>query len=204
MPDMQDVEFTQSAKEYLHNDLRELREVMLWKLDGLGEYDMRRPLTRTGTNLLGLVNHVATWEARYLGEVFDRPFTGPLPHWSEARGAPDLWVPADRSVDDVVEFYRLAAAHGDATIDALALDAPGHVPWWPRPDVTLFNVIVHLIVDTSRHAGHADILREGLDGSVGAYAGQELDGDDDYWNERRAVIESAAREATDQANPGSV
>ena len=202
-PAMWNVEFAKNAKRYLHDDLRQLREVMLWKLEGVDEYDLRRPLTRTGTNLLGLANHVATWEARYLGEVFDRPFAGPLPHWSETQGAPDLWVPAHRSVADVVEFYRLAAAHGDETIDALALAAPGYVPWWPRPHVTLFNVMVHLIIETSRHAGHADILREEVDGTVGAYADQALDRDASHWEERRAAIESAAREARDGASPES-
>jgi hypothetical protein len=52
------------AKEYLHSDLREIREVMLWKLDGLAEYDVRCPLTSTGTNLLGLVKHLSISESR--------------------------------------------------------------------------------------------------------------------------------------------
>ena len=64
-----------SAKDYLHSDLREVREVMLWKLDGLSEYDIRRPLTSTGTNLLGLVKHLSIAEVRYFGDVFDRPFS---------------------------------------------------------------------------------------------------------------------------------
>ena len=71
------------AKEYLHGDLRWIREAVLWKLDGLSEYDIRRPLTPTGTNLLGLIKHLATWEARYFGEVFDRPFPEPLPRWDD-------------------------------------------------------------------------------------------------------------------------
>jgi hypothetical protein len=54
------------AKEYLHDDLRWIREAILWKLDGLSEYNIRRPLTVTGTNLLGLIKHLATAEARYL------------------------------------------------------------------------------------------------------------------------------------------
>lgn len=62
------------AKEHLHSDLREIRETMLRKLDGLPEYDIRRPLTSTGTNLLGLVKHLSVTEARYFGEVFNRPF----------------------------------------------------------------------------------------------------------------------------------
>lgn len=65
------------AKDYLHKGLRRHRKALLWKLDGLSEYDTRRPLTATGTNLLGLVKHVATVEARYFGEVFDRPSRNP-------------------------------------------------------------------------------------------------------------------------------
>ena len=71
------------AKEYLHDDLRWIREAMLWKLDGLREYDVRRPLTATGTNLLGLVKHLTVTEARYFGEIFGRPFPEPLPRWDD-------------------------------------------------------------------------------------------------------------------------
>ena len=81
------------AKEYLHDDLRWIRQALLWKLDGLSEYDIRRPLTSTGTNLLGLVKHLATWEARYFGEVFDRPFPEPLPRWDdETASGTDMWA----------------------------------------------------------------------------------------------------------------
>jgi len=67
------------AKAYLHDELREVREVLVDKLDGLGEYDVRRPLTGTGTNLLGLVKHLTLSESRYFGEVFGRPFPEPEP-----------------------------------------------------------------------------------------------------------------------------
>jgi hypothetical protein len=79
------------AKDYLHDELRFARQALVWKLDGLSEYDVRRPLTVTGTNLLGLVKHLATWEARYLGEIFNRPFPEPLPRWQDSDGS-DLWV----------------------------------------------------------------------------------------------------------------
>jgi hypothetical protein len=84
------------AKDYLHRRLRSTRQALVWKLDGLSEYDVRRPLTATGTNLLGLVKHVATWEARYLGETFDRPFPEPLPRWQDADGS-DLWAKIERA-----------------------------------------------------------------------------------------------------------
>ena len=186
------------AKEYLHDDLRWIREALVWKLDGLSEYDIRRPLTATGTNLLGLVKHSATWEARYFGEVFGRPFPEPLPRWDdEAANGTDLWVTADETREEIIGFYRRAWKHADSTIDALAIDAPGYVPWWPRPDVKLFNVLVHIVSETNRHAGHADILREQLDGAVGTDPGSAVaqEYDATYWENYRAKIEQAARAA---------
>ncbi|HUQ57588.1 DinB family protein [Lentzea sp.] len=156
------------AKNYLHGDLRELREVMLWKLDGLAEVDVRRPLTASGTNLLGLVKHLTLSESRYFGEVFGRPFPEPMPRWDDlaARGA-DMWATELETREEIVGRYRRVWAHSDVTISSLAVDSAGHVPWWPRPDVMLFNVLVHVVTETARHAGHADILREQLDGATG-------------------------------------
>jgi hypothetical protein len=186
------------GKEYLHEDLRWIREVMVWKLDGLSEYDIRRPLTSSGTNLLGLLKHLATWEARYFGEVFGRPFPEPLSRWDDtaAQGA-DLWATEDETREEVIGFYRRAWEHSDATINALDIDAPGRVPWWPRPNVKLFNILVHLLTETSRHAGHADILREQLDGNTGTAAGYSNPQEHDtaYWEEKRAKIERAAQAA---------
>jgi len=187
----------QFAKQYLHSDLRDVRETMLWKLEGVGEYDARRPLTSTGTNLLGLIKHLTSTEAWYFGEVFGRPFPG-----TGARGTiPDhldaMWAAADESRADIVERYRRAWGHSDATISALAIGAPGYVPWWPRPDVMLFNILVHVLTETNRHAGHADILREQLDGSVGPSAGSTaLHGRDaTFWENHRAEVERAAKAA---------
>jgi hypothetical protein len=186
------------AKEYLHGDLRWIRAAMVWKLDGLSEYDTRRPLTFTGTNLLGLIKHLATWEARYFGEAFGRPFPGPVPRWDDeaARGA-DLWAAPDETRSEIIDFYRRVWTHSDATINALDIDAPGHVPWWPRPEVKLFNVLVHVLTETNRHAGHADILRERLDGKLGAAAGYTVPRESDvaFWEQRRATIERAAQVA---------
>jgi hypothetical protein len=191
------------AKNYLHNDLRWIREAMLSKLDGLSEYDIRRPLTSTGTNLLGLIKHLSFWEARYFGEVFDRPFPEPLPRWDdEAERGADMWVTEHETRAEIVDRYRRVWDHADATIDALALDAPGHVPWWPRPEVKLFNILVHILTETSRHAGHADILREHLDGTVGvdgASAAQQ-EKDSAFWDNRRTEIERAARAARPDAH----
>lgn len=187
-----------SAKTYLHNYLRHSREAVLAKVDGLSEYDARRPLTTTGTNLLGLVKHLSTWEARYFGEVFDRPFPEPLPRWDvEADRLADMWATERETRAEIVDRYRRVWEHSDATIDSLPLDAPGRVVWWPRPDVTLFGVLVHVLAEANRHAGHADILREEVDGAVGtdAEAMAAPEHDAAFWAEQRATIERAARAA---------
>ncbi|MFF9499714.1 DinB family protein [Streptomyces sp. NPDC014656] len=184
------------AKDTLHGRLRRDREALLWKLDGLSEYDARRPLTATGTNLLGLVKHVATVEARYFGEVFDRPSPEPLPRWQDSDGG-DQWATEDETRDQIVGFYRRTWEHSDATIEELPLDAPGHVPWWPEPFLrtNLFAVLVHVLGETVRHAGHADILREGLDGRTGLRAEQEGRIDEEARAAHCAKIERAARSA---------
>ena len=188
------------AKEYLHDNLRWVRESLLFKLEGLSEYDVRRPLTRTGTNLLGLVKHLTLSEARYLGEIFGRPFPEPLPRFEDPDYAnhDHMWVTEQESRADIIEGYHRACHHADATIDALAIDAPGFVPWWPRPNVKLFNVMVHVLTETNRHAGHADILREQLDGAVGAFpvsTSEHEDPEEPDWEAHRARVENAARAA---------
>ncbi|GAA1386570.1 DinB family protein [Pseudonocardia kongjuensis] len=158
-------------KETLRGYLQTGREVMLWKLDGLGEYDVRRPLVPSGTNLLGLVKHLALVEAGYLGSTFGRPFPD-APAWMEqvwTDPVVDLFAAPGESRADVVDLYRRVWAHSDATVAALAPDAEGTVPHWPaeRATVTLHRVLVHLVAETHRHAGHADILRETVDGAIG-------------------------------------
>ena len=181
------------AKDHLHRRLRRDRKALLWKLDGLSEYDARRPLTATGTNLLGLVKHVATVEARYFGEVFDRPSPEPLPRWQDSNGS-DQWATEDETRDQIIDFYRRTWEHSDATINELPLDAPGHVPWWAE-DTNLFAIMLHVLGESIRHAGHADILRESLDGRTGLRAEHEKQIDEEARAAYCAKIEQAARSA---------
>jgi uncharacterized damage-inducible protein DinB len=157
-------------KAVLHDYLRRRRADLLGKLDGLDDYDVRRPMTPTGTNLLGLVKHVASVELDYFGVVFGRPSGRDLPWMADdAEPEADLWATADETRDEIVDLHRFSAAHSDATIEALPLDATGEVPWWApeRRRVTLQQILVHMCVETARHAGHADILRELIDGAIG-------------------------------------
>ena len=159
-----------SPKDVLSRYLRQGREAVVWKLEGLGEYDVRRPMTPTGTNLLGLVKHLAIIDSGYFGEVFGRPFAETA-GWFDEHTEPDedMWATADESREAIVGLYERAAAHSDATIAELDLDAPGTVPHWPaeRAEVTLHHVLVHVATETHRHAGHADICRELVDGAAG-------------------------------------
>jgi len=120
------------AKAYLHEDLRWVRQSVLDKLDGLSEYDVRRPLTATGTNLLGLIKHLTLSEAVYLGDLFGRSFPERHPRFDDPgyRNRDWLWVNEDQSRADIIAGYRRAWQHADATIEALPIDVCGRVPWW--------------------------------------------------------------------------
>src|ERR1700691_1430161 len=191
-------------KADLHRYLQTAREALLWKLEGLSEYDVRRPMVPTGTNLLGLVKHVASVEFGYFGDCFGRPVPESLP-WLEDDAEPnaDMWATADESRAEIIGFYQRAWVHSDATIATLTLDAIGHVPWWPadRSEVTLHKILVHMIAETDRHAGQADIVRELIDGATGLRPGNGsmAPGDRAWGASYRSRLELAAREAGQDA-----
>jgi uncharacterized damage-inducible protein DinB len=187
-------------KTDLHRYLQAARDTMLWKLEGLSEYDARRPLTPTGTNVLGLVKHLAGVEAGYFGATFGRPFPEPLP-WFEEGAEPnaDMWATPDESREQIVGLYQRVWAHADQTIRELPLDAVGRVPWWPedRRDAPLHRILVHVVAEANRHAGHADIVRELIDGAAGLRRENSnlAPGDGQWWEDYRMRLERAAREA---------
>lgn len=189
-----------AVRDDLIRHLRLAREALVWKLDGLGEHDVRRPLVPTGSNLLGLVKHAAGVEAGYLGVVFGRPFPEALP-WMEEDAPPnaDMRATAEESREDVVGLSRRVGAHAEATLRALPLDAVGRVPWWPGEAgrVTVQRIAVHLIAELNRHAGHADVLRELVDGSAGLRVdnGNLPEGDADFWRAEHAETARIARQA---------
>jgi hypothetical protein len=187
-------------KAELQRCLQTGRDALLWKLDGLSEYDIRRPVTPTGTNLLGLIKHVASMELVYLGDTFGRLSGEPLPWFADgAEPNADMWATADEPRDQIVGLYRRAWTYSDATIDALPLDATGRVPHWPAEhnEVTLHRILVDVIAETGRHAGHADIVRELIDGAVGLRIDNDnmAPGDQAWWDGYRTRLERVAREA---------
>jgi hypothetical protein len=189
-----------TAKPALHHYLKRGREVLTWKLDGLGEYDIRRPMTPTGTNLLGLVKHEAGAESAYFGAVFGRPFGEPLP-WDRS-GDPnsDMFATAAESRAGILGLAARIWAHADETIAALEPDAVGRVPWWPeeRAVVSLAQILAHMATEAHRHAGHADIIRELIDSSAGHRPGVTSmpDSDAAWWQRYYDKVEAAARQAS--------
>ncbi|MEA5453770.1 DinB family protein [Sinomonas sp. JGH33] len=186
-------------KIVLQHYLQENREALLWKLDGLSERELRMPRTPTGTNLLGIVKHMANVEIGYFGDTFGRHWPIPEERVSEpefeADPQADWYATQGESAAGVVDFYRRVWRFADSTIDALPLDAPGRVPWWPesRAQVTLGRVIVHVLADLARHTGQADILRESIDGEAGLLAGNSNLPDQDWPAYVRKLTELADR-----------
>jgi Protein of unknown function (DUF664) len=185
-------------KEDLVRYLYAARDAMIWKLDGLSEYDARRPLVPTGTNLLGLVKHVAIMAGGYFGLVFDRPFPEAEP-WlrDDTEVNSDMWATTEESRADILGLWERAWAHADMTITELPLDAMGRVPWWnpERNEVTLHRILCHMIAEAQRHAGHADLVRELIDGAVGLRPEMSNlpDLDSSSWDDYHARVEAAAR-----------
>jgi Protein of unknown function (DUF664) len=185
-------------KADLHRYLQEARDALLWKLDGLTEYDIRRPLVPTGTNLLGLVKHLALVEQGYFGDTFGSPSDDKIP-WDETDPNSDMFAAPEESRAFITGLYRRACAQSDATIDALPLDAAGHVPWWPADgnEDTLHHILIRLVAETNRHAGQADVVRELIDGTAGlSVEVSNLPSEDPaWWAAHRDRVERAAQQA---------
>jgi hypothetical protein len=180
-------------KEELHRKLQAGRAALLSKLDDLSDYDRRRPMTPTGTNLLGLVKHLAGLEYEYLGASFGHPAPETM-SWIEDgsiwQGA-DMWARPDESSEYITGLYRRACAHADGVVAALDLEAPGRVAHWPegRRETTLGVLLIRMVAETAQHAGHADIIRELIDGRGGP---DRDDLDESGWREYLARVQSAA------------
>ena len=188
----------ETPKDTLVRYLQSARDGVVWKLEGLDELDARRPLTPTGTNLAGLLKHLASIELGYFGDTFGRPSGIDLPwHAEDADPNADLYLEADESIAWALELYRAAWAPAAVTFAELDLDAVGRVPWWPEEmnPVTLHQILVHMLNETARHAGHADVLREGLDGQMGRSPGDPNAADGYDWAAHVARVQAAAEAA---------
>jgi hypothetical protein len=175
-------------KAELHRSLRATRQALLSRLEGLGEYDLRRPMTPSGTNLLGLVKHLADLEYIYFGASFGRT----LPPWDKSYPEADMWARPEEASQYILGLYHQACVHADMTISQLGLDAPGSVAHWNEHDssTTLGAMLVYMIWETAQHAGHADVIRELIDGKAGADHDEVLT--EAGWQDYFARVQTAA------------
>jgi Protein of unknown function (DUF664) len=157
------VPFTGGEKESLQVALDRHRDAVLWKLEGLDDEQLRRPMTPSGTNLLGLVKHLALVEYGWFCDTFGRPSES-LPFDEDDPDA-DLRVEPEETTADVLALYGRARAAADRAIGEIGLEETG-IAWFGDP-VSMRWVLIHMVEETARHAGHADIVRELLDGMTG-------------------------------------
>ena len=164
---MRRVPFTGSEKESLHVALDRHRDVVLWKVQGLPDDDLRRPMTPSGTNLIGLVKHLASVEFGWFCATFGRE--SHAVHFDESDPDADMRAEPHESTADILEYYGRARTAADNVINELEVDALGTS--WSGESVTMRWVLIHMVEETARHAGHMDILRELIDGATGDHPG---------------------------------
>jgi uncharacterized damage-inducible protein DinB len=141
------------------------RDVVLWKLDGLDDEQLRRRMVPSGTSLLGVVKHLAYVEYGWFCGTFGREIV-PLT-FDESDPEADLRIEPHETTADILGFYARARAAAAQVIAQLDLDTAG--PAWYGGAVTLRWVLIHMIEETARHAGHLDLARELIDGTTGDF-----------------------------------
>jgi hypothetical protein len=155
-----------SEKDSLQAGLNRHRDAVIWKLQGLDEADLRRAMLPSGNTLLGLVKHLATWEYVWICRTFGQP-TERLPFDDAADGDDDADVrlePADTTAS-ILAFYRRARAAADQVISQTDMAEVGTSVF--GTPVSLRWVLIHMLEETARHAGHVDVMRELIDGMIG-------------------------------------
>jgi uncharacterized damage-inducible protein DinB len=158
VPDQKPPRLEGDERQTLHTLLQYQRESMVTKLAGVDDEAARRVLVASGTTLLWLITHMAKAEVSWVV----RRFAGEDDSADDAISEAD-----DATVADAIAAYRNAWARVDAIVAAApSLDEPCR-NLGDDPPVNLRWVVTHLLEETARHAGHADILRELIDGSTG-------------------------------------
>ena len=169
-------------KALLKKHLHDVQQSLLWKVEGLTDEELRRPMTRSQTNLIGIVKHLAGLTNAYLCSSFGLP-REPLP-WEddeELWHGLDMWATPEESCEEIIGMYRRACEAGIRAIEEVDLDAVG--THHSGVQVSFRWMVLVVLKDTIRHTGHADVVREMIDGRVGARPGDgmsEQDNDDEY------------------------
>jgi hypothetical protein len=168
MPSGENTKFVSasSEREALEGFLDRQREALIRKIGGLNDATARKAPTASALSLLGIVKHCALWERRWFQVIAaGRRFPGEWPEGDYTGMAEDFVVDENDTVEQWVGYYREQIELSRAVAASMDLDTR-----CPRTDLIKCNVryvLFSMIEETARHAGHADIIRETLDGSRG-------------------------------------
>ena len=159
-----------AEREALLSYLAAQRLAVLAVVDGLDERSLRRSVVPSGWTCLGLLEHLGHAERFWAQEVLTGEVSA-MP-WPDAEGEwdPGAALVSDHETVDVVAFYRDQCARTDTIVARIDLDdrPPGvHRVDLPAQVSDVREVVLHLVEETARHAGHLDIARELLDGRTG-------------------------------------
>jgi len=154
-----------TEKEMLVGFLDFLRATILWKADGLSDEELRRPHEPSGLTLLGLIKHLAyverSWfQRRFLGDDVEVP-------WTKEDPDADWRIEPGETTQAIRDLYQQEIDIANRVIAEHNLDAPARNVDPSREGLQLRWIVTHMIEETARHCGHADFMREAIDGQVG-------------------------------------
>ena len=152
-------------KESLKTALERHREVVLWKVQGLTDEQLRRPMTPSGITVLGIVKYLANLEYLWLCLPFGRAADAVSQKLMSQTAGADLRVAPNETTAEILTFYGRARAAADEVIDDVILDGRGRSH--SGEDVTLRTALLHVVEEAARQVGHMDIVRELIDGQTG-------------------------------------
>lgn len=162
-PDRPEPPHAGPEKDTLEGFLDWQRATVLWKLEGLSDADLRRPMTASGMTMLGVVKHLAYVERWWFQTVFlDRDVSYP---WTDEDPDADFRIEPEESTADVLAVYTQETAEARAIVEAAPLDDASTHP--KRSGYSLRWIVTHMLEETARHNGHLDLMRESIDGVTG-------------------------------------
>jgi uncharacterized damage-inducible protein DinB len=142
------------------------RDALIKRVDGLSEEQARMRPTVSALSLLSIIKHSAIWERRWFQVIVaGRSFSGEWPECADEGVDATFQLADDDSIETVVADYRAQIAEANEILMTADLEAP--CAFAPLSDRSVRWVAMHLIEETARHAGHADIIRESIDGTAG-------------------------------------
>ncbi|MGB3304779.1 MAG: DinB family protein [Thermomicrobiales bacterium] len=157
--------FFGSEKSMMLGFLNWHRDTLLCKIDGLTDEELRRPHDPSGLTLLGLVKHLTDVERSWFREVVAGEDLSAL--WDDSDPQRYWRIEPHETTAEIIAGYSAEVAAANALLDEIGMDEPVHAARAEDTGMTVRWVVLHMIEETARHNGHADLIREAIDGQTG-------------------------------------